>query len=228
MRTFIKPLTVTLLLAASCTAFGAGGGQMATPSDQKFDARSPELQARQIYNSAVRSVEKGDDLLADAARQTDERKQKKAHDKAQQAYTGALRKFVQVIEMQPMMYEAWNYSGYAQRKLGHYQDALTAYDRALSLKPGYPEAIEYRGHAYLGLDRLSEAKQAYLTLYSGNRKLAATLLTAMQEWVGTHRTNAAGVDGAMLESFASWVSERSTIAGQTVGLTREGAASAWH
>ena len=95
------------------------------------------------------------------------------------------------------------------------------------LKPGYAEAIEYRGHAYLGLNRLSEAKESYLALYAGNRKLAASLLTAMQEWVGAHRANAAGVDGAMLESFASWVNERSKIAGQTVGLTREGAASAW-
>ena len=102
-----------------------------------------------------------------------------------------------------------------------------AYDRALAIKPGYAEAIEYRGHAYLGLNRLSEAKEAYLALYAGNRKLAASLLTAMQEWVGEHRANSAGVDGAMLESFASWVSERSKIAGQTVGLTREGATSAW-
>ncbi len=125
------------------------------------------------------------------------------------------------------MYEAWNYLGYCQRKLGHYQDALLAYDRALALKPGYLEAIEYRGHAYLGLDRLSEAKEAYLTLFAGNRQLAAQLLTAMQEWVGERRGNAAGVDGAMLESFASWVNERSAIAGQTAGLTREGAASAW-
>jgi hypothetical protein len=36
------------------------------------------------------------------------------------------------------------------------------------------------------------------------------------------------VDGATVESFASWVSERSNIASQTASLTREGAASAWH
>jgi tetratricopeptide (TPR) repeat protein len=125
------------------------------------------------------------------------------------------------------MYQAWNYLGYAQRKLGNYQDALTAYDRALSIKPGYAEAIEYRGHAYLGLNRLSEAKESYLALYASNRKLAGSLLTAMQEWVGAHRADAAGVDVGMLDSFASWVSERSKIAGQTVGLTREGATSAW-
>jgi hypothetical protein len=108
---------------------------------------------------------------------------------------------------------------------------LSAYGRALEIKPGFAEAIEYRGHAYLGLNRLSEAKAAYLTLFAGNRKLAATLLAAMQQWVGAHRATSAndgvGVDGAMLESFASWVNERSTIAGQTASLTREGAASAW-
>ena len=47
-----------------------------------------------------------------------------------------------------------------------------------------------------GLNRLSEAKEAYLALFAGNRKLAASLLAAMQEWVGEHRGNAAGVDGA--------------------------------
>lgn len=227
MRTLVKSFATILLLAGSWTAFGAGGGPMPTPSDANIKTRSPELQARMVFNNGVRAIEKGDDLLADAARQTDERKQKKTRAKAGQAYSTALRKFAQAIELQPSMYEAWNYVGYSQRKLGRYQDALTAYDKALSLRPGYAEAIEYRGHAYLGLDRLSEAKEAYLTLFSGNRKLASTLLTAMQEWVGAHRSDARGVDGAMLESFASWVNERSTIAGQTVGLTREGAASAW-
>jgi len=230
MRTLIRSLAVTLSLAVCCTAFGAGGGSMPmpTPSDENIRSRSPELQARMLYNNGVRAVEKGDDLLAEAARQTDEKKKEKLRAKAEQSFNIAMAKFVKSLEVQPGMYEAWNYVGYSQRKLGHYQDALTAYDKTLSLKPGYPQAIEYRGHAYLGLDRLSEAKEAYLTLFSGNRKLAATLLTAMQEWVGAHRSNAAGVDGAMLESFASWVNERSTIAGQTVGLTREGAASAWH
>jgi tetratricopeptide (TPR) repeat protein len=227
MRTFEKTIAVTLLLAVACTAFGAGGGSMATPSDRNAIPQSPESQARNAFNTGVRMVEKADALMADAARQKDERKQAKTRDKARQSYSNALRKFAQAIEIESSMYTAWNYLGYTQRKLGNSQDALSAYDRALSLKPGYPEAIEYRGQAYLALDRLSEAKEAYLALFAGNRKLAAQLLTAMQAWVGEHRNDAAGVDGAMLESFASWVTERSTIAGQTAGLTREGAVSAW-
>jgi tetratricopeptide (TPR) repeat protein len=232
MRNYLKPLTITLILAASCTAFGAGGGSMPSSgmgsSSRNQPPATPEEQARQVYNNGVDGVEKADELSADAARQTDAKKQQKSLDKAKRAYAGALKKFSQATSLNPSMYEAWNYVGYTNRKLGNYEAALTAYDRALKLKPEYALAIEYRGHAYLGLNRLDDAKQAYLSLFAGNRKLAAQLLAAMQSWVGEHRGNPAGVDGASLEAFASWVSERSAIASQTAGLTREGAsASGW-
>lgn len=229
MRNSIIPAISTLLLAASWTAFGAGSGSMPSGSSaSRYEApATPEETARLAYNTGVRGIEKGDEISADAARQTDPKKQKKALDKARSAYAGALKKFTRATELNPVMYEAWNYQGYANRKLGNYQAALSAYDRALNLKPGYPEAIEYRGHAYLGLNRLDDAKQAYLTLFSGNRQLAAKLLAGMQAWLAEHHDSPSGVDGASLESFASWVSERSVIASQTAGLTREGASSGW-
>ena len=218
-----------LFFATTCTAFGAGGGPAPSPSPmQTREPLTPEDQARNDYNAGVRLVEKADELMADATRQADERKKAKARSKAEQAYTTAMKKFTNATQLQPSNYQAWNYVGYTNRKLGSYDAALAAYDRALTLKPNYAEAIEYRGHAYLGLNRLGEAKEAYLALFAGNRQLAATLLTAMQVWVGEHRDNAGGVDGPTLESFASWVTERNSIASQTASLTREGAASAWH
>jgi tetratricopeptide (TPR) repeat protein len=234
MRKSFTPIAFTLLLAATCTAFGAGGGELPTNrsggSASRLDAppKTPEEQARLDYNAGVRLVEKADQLQADAARQTNESKKAKTSAKAEDAYKSALKKFTMVTDMQPSDFQAWNYLGYTYRKLGRHDAALAAYDRSLELKPNYAEAIEYRGHAYLGLNRLAEAKEAYLALFAGNRKLAATLLAAMQEWVGQHRSGVEGVDGPTLESFASWVSERSTIASQTAALTREGAASAWH
>ncbi len=229
MRNFLRPMTVTLLLATACTAFGAGGGSMPSMGSTRSDSPppTPGEQARVFYNAGVNAVEKADELGADAARQEDPKKQQKLLAKAQGAYTGALKKFIRATGLNPAMHEAWNYQGYTNRKLGNYPAALQAYDRALTLKPGYVEAIEYRGHAYLGLNRLADAKQAYLTLFGSNRKLAAQLLNAMQVWVGDHRGNAAGVDGASLDAFASWVNERSAIAGQTASLTREGASAAW-
>jgi tetratricopeptide (TPR) repeat protein len=225
-------LAVTVLLAASWSAFGAGSGG-STPVDRSSgiasrlrEAPTPAEEARTNYNIGVRGVEKGDELAADAARQSDAAKRDKLDRKAQGAYSGALKKFVKATELNPRMHEAWNYIGFINRKLGKYTEALAAYDRALAIDPNYAEAIEYRGHAYLGLNRLGEAKEAYLTLFSANRQLAAKLLTAMQEYVGAQR-GAAGVDGAALDAFASWVSERSAIAAQTAGLTRAGAESSW-
>jgi tetratricopeptide (TPR) repeat protein len=223
---------VVLLLAASCTAFGSGGGSMQTDrsyggsASRLGDGPSPDEQARNNYNAGVKIVEKADALDVAAAHETDAKKQAKALSKSKDAYAAALKKFSKAVDAKSNMYEAWNYVGYTNRKLGNYDVALQAYDRALSLKPGYPEAIEYRGHAYLGLNRLSEAKEAYLTLYSGNRNLAAKLLAAMQEWVGTSH-GSAGIDSATVDSFSAWVTERSTIASKTAGLTREGATSAW-
>jgi tetratricopeptide (TPR) repeat protein len=226
MRTFLLPLAFGLLFSG--TTLGAGsGGMSGGDSFPRPERTTPAEQARLSYNMGVSSVEKADALRADAARQADTKKRDKLQAKAGDKYNLALRKFTRATELDPALHEAWNYVGYTNRKLGNYQAALAAYDRALNLKPGFPEAIEYRGHAYLGLDRLTDAKDAYLALFSSNRKLAAQLLAAMQDWVGEHRQNPSGVDGASLEAFASWVSERSAIASQTAGLTREGAAAAW-
>ncbi|HTU68558.1 MAG TPA: tetratricopeptide repeat protein [Steroidobacteraceae bacterium] len=220
-------LVLTTLLMAG-PGFGAGGGSMPSGGGMSdLPARapvSPEDQARDQYNAGVRLIEKADGLIADASHQADAKKQQKLRDKAANGYENALKKFGRATELQPSMYQAWNYLGYSHRKLGRYDAALAAYDRALALKPGYAEAIEYRGHAYLGLDRLSDAQQAYLTLFSSNRKLAAQLLAGMQEWVGAHRDDAQGLDVA---AFATWVSERGVIAGQTASLGREGTSAAW-
>jgi len=218
MRTPIL-LALTLMLATGPT-FGAGGGSMPSggmPSMESREPRAPEDVARDQYNGGVRLVAKGDKLAADASHQ-------KSVDKAGKAYDNALKKFLRATELNPAMYQAWNYVGYTNRKLGNYEAALAAYDRALRLKPDYAEAIEYRGHAYLGLNRLSEAKEAYLALYSANRQLAAQLLEGMQQWVGAHRENSGGLD---VDSFAAWVNERSSIAGKTASLTREGASAKW-
>jgi tetratricopeptide (TPR) repeat protein len=226
MHKISRLLATTFLLMSTGAAFGAGGGSMPAGGMPSLEtrAKSPEDQARDLYNGGVRLVEKADALGVDASHQADERKQQKMRAKAGQAYASARKKFVRATELQPSMYQAWNYLGYSSRKLGNHEGALVAYERALQLKPDYAEAIEYRGHAYLGLNRLSEAKDAYLALYSSNRKLAAQLLAGMQEWIGTHRGDAAGLD---VDAFAAWVSERSSIAAKTASLTREGASSAW-
>ncbi len=165
-----------------------------------------------VYNDALVLMKNGDALGAAGA----------AHD----SYASARAKLQSLVGRSPQFAEAWNSLGYTQRKLGAFDDALASYGKALELRPGFPEALEYRGEAYLRLNRLHDAKQSYLDLFSSNRRIAATLLEAMKVWVSAPQTGH-GVDADDLADFKDWVQERSRIATQTAALTREGAAASW-
>ena len=86
---------MSILLAAAGTAFGAGGGSMPSTGGMSNASprATPEEQALTVYNAGVHAVEKADEQAADAARQSDAKKQQKANDKARSSYAGALKKF---------------------------------------------------------------------------------------------------------------------------------------
>jgi tetratricopeptide (TPR) repeat protein len=226
MRTALKVLSACLLTGALPPALASGGGMASMPQSMPRVA-TPEQQARDLYNDGVGAVRKADKVEAEAAKATDAGKKDKQTREAHDRYTTALGKFEQSVQLDSQRYDAWNYVGYTSRKLGHYDDALAAYDKALALKPGYPEAIEYRGEAYLAVSRLADARQAYLDLFAGNRALADKLLTAMKAWVTTQRAAPAGDNAATLDELDKWIQERAQIAGQTAALTRAGTAAAW-
>jgi tetratricopeptide (TPR) repeat protein len=188
---------------------------------------TPQQKARNAYNDGVRYVKKADKAQEAAAQASDPGRKDKAAREAQEQYGKALTAFTQAVGLDETLPEAWNYIGYTNRKLGHYDDALAAYGKALALKPGYPDALEYRGEAYLALSRIGDAQQAYLDLYAGNRSLAAKLLTAMKGWVAAQRTNPAAASAASLDELDKWIQERAQIAGQTAALTRAGTAASW-
>jgi len=234
--TVVKKLALLAAVAASIAAlpdsaaYAAGsGGSMSTPSIPDVQReRTPEDLAKSAYNAGYRHIKKAAKLEEDAAEATKPEKKQKALDKAQSAYEKALGEFAKATDNAPAMHEAWNYIGYAQRKLGRYDSALSAYGEALRLKPDYAQAIEYRGEAYLGLNRLEDARKAYLDLFAGSRDLAGQLLTAMKSYVEQRRAAPNGVDAQALEQFAQWVSERETIALQTAMLdTGAGSSASW-
>jgi len=214
------PLLAACLLLVGPGAWAAGGGSMSMRGD------SPQDKAKSLYNQGVHEVGKADKLAASAAELSDARKKDRALHDAQKYYASALGKFQQATENDSQLYEAWNYVGYTNRKLGNYDTALGAYERALALHPGYPEALEYRGEAFLGLNRVPDAEQAYLDLFASNRALADRLLTAMKSWVQSQRATSAGDQAAA--DLDKWIQERSTIAAQTAALTPAGTAASWH
>ena len=228
MRTAHRLVLACLLAELSLVAWANGGGGMSMPQQMPMPRiETPQQKARDAYNDGVRAVKKADKAQQAAAEATDAGKKDKAAHEAHDAYAAGLAKFTEATSLDPTLHEAWNYVGYCNRKLGNYDDALSAYDKALSIKPGYPDALEYRGEAYLGLGRIPDAQQAYLDLYAGNRALAGKLLTAMRSWSTTQRANPSGWGATNLDELDKWIQERMQIAGQTAALTREGAAAGW-
>jgi tetratricopeptide (TPR) repeat protein len=199
-------------LAAGGGGAPSGGGSFQMPERQL----TPEEQAKQAYNQGVRAVKAADKLSKSADEAKDEKKQTKALDKAKRQYENARGYFAAALQRKADMYEAWNYVGYTSRKLGEYEKALQSYNEALRLNPSYAEAIEYRGEAYLGLNRIDDAKNAYMQLFQSSRPLADQLMAAMQEYVSDRR--AAGNAAPEVDALAQWIDERSNIARQTASL----------
>jgi tetratricopeptide (TPR) repeat protein len=214
-------LVVTLGSGAAFAAGGGGGGAPAGGGSFSMPERqlTPEEQAKAAYNQGVRAVKAADKLGKTADEATDDKKKAKAQDKAKRQYENARGYFASALQRKADMYEAWNYVGYTSRKLGEYDKALQSYDEALRLNPSYGEAIEYRGEAYLGLNRIDDAKNAYMQLFSSSRPLADQLMTAMQKWVAERR--AGGNAAAEVDALAQWIDERSNIARQTASLATD-------
>lgn len=214
--------------AVSPSVFAAGGGSSSGGSMGAPRQMTPEEEAKAAYNQGVRAVKQADKLDQAARDATDEKKKAKAQERARKQYTNARRYFAAAVQRRPKMHEAWSYVGYTSRKLGAYDDALAAYNEALRLNPSYAEAIEYRGEAYLALNRIEDAKGAYMTLFKDSRELADQLMAAMQQWVSARRADAAGVSSADLDAFVQWVEERTNVARQTASLAIGGARVGWN
>jgi tetratricopeptide (TPR) repeat protein len=74
-------------------------------------------------------------------------------------YRAAIDWMSKAVAENPKDADAFNYLGYAHRKLGDFDNALKYYGRALELDPEHRGAHEYLGEALLELHRPDEAKQ---------------------------------------------------------------------
>ena len=205
-------LTTLLLVAFASTTVPATGSSgvpqgAGTVGDSAGSAYARGLKSRDKAWELTKKLE----TATDAERAKLEGKIAKEYDKAIRAYRTALK-------AKPEMHEAHTSLGYALRKTGQYEESLVAYNRALELRPGYPEAIEYRAEAYLGLNRLEEAKEAYMLLFRADRARADELMAAMSQWVIERSENPEQVSTAQVEEFAGWVRERGGLAKQTAAL----------
>ena len=162
--------------------------------------------ATQALNRGLGRLEKADRLEI------------KSPELARKEYAAALKDFQTAASAKPDDHRAHNGAGYALRKLGNYDAALQSYERALTIAPASIEAIEYRGEAYLGLNRLDDAKQAYMHLFVHDRAASTVLMKAMSAWIEKQRAQPGPVDPAAVAAFDAWVRERDMLASSVGNL----------
>ena len=224
-----KLLTVIAVLGMALipvAANAAGGGEASAPTTSTPEL-TPKQMAANSYNMGVRHIKKADGLAVEAGAQQDAKKRAKLEAKSRKGYEKAIRANQDAIKFFPGMFEAHSNLGYAYRKTRAYEEGLVAYDKALELEPRYTPAIEYRAEAFLGLNRLEEAKSAYMDLFRSDRPRADELGAAMQEWVESHRSEPGGVAPEVVEEFVNWLSQRREVAQQTSALTTQPDKSSW-
>lgn len=190
---------------------GGGGGPRAS-------SVSPQDRAAQRYNSGLKSQEKGDDALKEAVAETDAKKKDKIEAESKKYYGKAQDAFEDAVRLDSQNYQAYGALGYVRRRLGDNAGSLLAYESALKLKPNFTPAIEYRGETYLGLNRIEDAKQAYMALFASDRPKADMLVEAMKSWLDARRKDPAGVSPQTLDEFGTWLQQRQEVATHTSAL----------
>lgn len=217
MRRTVSAVIVIGALGAFHALVSASGSTPSMPSGSSSSMRSmtPEERAVEAYKNGDEHRIKGKKLEDEAAAKTGSDATKTAA-KARTEFEKSLKDFRNAAQLNPQLFQAYNGLGFAYRKTGDYAKALEMYDKAIGMAPGFfSEAVEYRAEAYLALNRLDDARQAYLDLFAADRKQADILMGAMKTWVDAHRADAAGVDPAAVSAFEKWIGEREGLAKQT-------------
>lgn len=190
-------------------------------------AQNPRALAANDYQSGSRRLDKIEKLHKDRAAATDPKSIEKISRSIQKQLENAAADFKRSVRNDPNHFAAWSELGFCLRKLGRFDESLAAYDRALQIQPAFSPAIEYRAEAYLALNRLEEARDAYLLLFAGDRPRAGILLEAMKNWVSERRADPGGIASEKIDQFADWVSKRETIQQQTGSINATSAIRSW-
>jgi tetratricopeptide (TPR) repeat protein len=194
---------------------GQPGGSQSSDIPSSAANEKPDAAARKAFKAGEKSLNKAREYAEVAAKATNPDKKADALDKVSDAYGKALDQFTEALSNKGDMFEAWNNVGYIHLRLGAYRESIDDYNHTLALRPELYEAIEHRAEAYMAVDRLDQAKAAYMDLFNHARPLADQLMVWMQKWLESHHAAANGMRAADIDSFDKWLQERDGIAKQT-------------
>jgi tetratricopeptide (TPR) repeat protein len=194
---------------------------MNTPGDELPSSPAPDkpdAAAQKAFKAGMKSMAKAQEYASAAAAAANADKKAKELEKMGDAYDRALDQFTEALSNKGDMVEAWNNVGYIHLKLGAFAESVDDYNHTLALQPDLPAATLHRAEALLAVDRIDDAKSAYMDLFNHERPLADELMAAMQQWITDHRANLNGMPQKDVDAFDKWVQEREGIAKQTASL----------
>lgn len=121
--------------------------------DDNTESKTPDCPKGQVYESATKQC-----VPEKSTRLSDQDKTNYAWHLAKEGEFQAALNLLDTLKNANTA-EAWNYRGYATRKLGRTDEGIGYYQRSLALEPNYAKAREYLGEAWLVKGRPDLAKE---------------------------------------------------------------------
>jgi len=199
---------LSLILAAPLAAASVGSTGTHLPQRAPMSAKD---KATHRYDVGIKHRDRATIIEQQVSAASNGKKVAALQKKLAKEYNKSITAFEKAIKFFPRYYEVHVSLGQVLHKVGRIDESLAAYDEALKINPSYDNAVAYRAEAYLELNRLDDAKEAYLTLADSERSLASQLHAAMSQWVTKQRNDSQGIDPAVVDQFANWLDGRSDI-----------------
>lgn len=148
LRRFLLP--VVFVLMPVTPLFAAG--------DDNTNSKTPDCPGGQVYDSTTKQC-----VPEKTSRLSDTDKTRYAYHLAKKGEYQAALALLDTLKNGNTA-EAWNYRGYATRKLGRTDEGIGYYQRSLALDPTYAKVREYLGEAWLVKGRPDLAKEQLKTI----------------------------------------------------------------
>jgi tetratricopeptide (TPR) repeat protein len=191
-----------ILAFSSAAAWAVPDGPM-LPRNAPEVSQDPKTNARNNYNQGHDAIQSVAKLELEALSMPGMASQYR--DSIRSNLERARESFRKAVAADPQMKEGWNMLGFTSRKLGQYEESLSAYEKALALSPDYPEAIEYRAELFLLTGRLEQTKESYARLLKLDAGYAATLKASMQDFLKGNKSFPSSVSQKERDDFTAWV-----------------------
>ena len=148
-----SPLFNSRSLAIPMLLFCLQAPQALAMGDNSTESKTPDCPKGQVYDSTTKQC-----VPEKSTRLSDRDKTNYAYHLAKKGEYQAALNLLDTLKNANTA-EAWNYRGYATRKLGRTDEGIGYYQRSLALEPKYAKAREYLGEAWIVKGRPDLAKE---------------------------------------------------------------------